>query len=1514
MLNVEKLKLLPLALLCACGLVFCSSSQADAATCATGSIDGSFASSPASGAVSSGGEIDCYALTTLATSDRVAIHFETSAVSNGSPVWRLRDGNGNEICSAFNSATCTISGVSGWSLNVADGSASSGAFNYSISLRRLNDPQGCADLGDPSLWAFDSARLDGSLASGGGARCYTFDRQFGEADGSYWFRAIRSGGNLNPRWQVYGPTGNEECAGWSEGLENRCRLISYGQFALVVEAPFSGESGSFLATARKLNAPQGCGASPPTAIGAEAVAGSIATAGETDCFALSGLSANDAVSVGLSANSGSNQRPRWSLIDGEGSRICDSNSGYDAFASCDLSGTPGWALVVYDNGGGTFSYALSLRRLTNPSGCTSLGAPAAWSFESGRLNGSIGETLQARCYTFKREIGEADGAYWFRAARSAGTLNPYWSVYGPSGSKECEGSNSSINQSCRLLADGQYVFLVADGSGEKTGSFFAAGRRLTERTGCSTLASTAFGSDPVAGDLSTGGSIDCHGIPGVSSGDSLAIQFRSTSGGNASPRWTIVDGNGSSICDSYSYGFGDYCLLSGVPDWSLLAYDSDAGTFSYSTAVRRMSEPEGCTPLEDPSIWSFTGPRVNGSIQGDLDSHCYTFSRDVSDPDGEYWFRTIRSSGTVNPRWRVYGPTGQEECRGSNESPEGRCRLLAAGQFALVVEDSNGDQSGNFFFTAKRLNLPQGCSGINSVAFGIAPVSGNLSTAGEVDCYRLSGSSGDILKFSTTGTATAFTLLNPEGVPRCYWFYGECHLTEDAEMTLLMYSYTGTGTGSYRFEAACENVPCGQSETAVADVTPNRLGAGEFTSAVVRGRDLDLLESVKLVRNGQQVDGQLAEPAADGRAVEARFDLAGASLGNWELQAKFIDGTTRNLPGAVTVEAQRPARISVELVGREAFRVTRPSTVTLSVHNAGNVDGAVVPVALSGIPEGSIVEPLFEMQQPNGDLEEPGLVDATYSQAVDTLTFDDGLALPMFLPRVPAGRTMQFQYRITAPVQGVSFKLRAVAGQCLGNKQGSFGATTSLVSTSAFNLTSSCAMDMAGKILSLAVPYSSCFSTGYEIATSLGRAIFSPLIDGFEPVGMADAASIGLNAIGCGVEASGVGLITKKLVQGAGLIGDAAQLVGDCWVPQSESELPQTAVTAVDPNELVGPVGVGPQRYLSGDAPFEYRILFENIATATAPAQRVKVLNQLDAAKLDPDSVLFQEIRFGSTVFELPYASHEIHDRIDMRPDRELLVDVDATVSPAGLVDVELQAIDPETLEPPEDPLEGFLPPNVTSPQGEGQISYTVSPKALASGTVVSNQASIVFDGNEPIETPIWTNTIDRQPPVPTISAEPATASGTAEVGWSGSDDAAGISLYEIQVSKNGGPFELWKTSTAADSSVYAANESGNYSFRAIARDGADNVGQSSLAGVSLEIDSQPKEEPPSSEPPPPAALPSPPAAAAPDSSAACVQAATAAYKRALKAAKKKHGKSRGKAIKAARNAKKKRLQRCRHG
>ena len=64
-------------------------------------------------------------------------------------------------------------------------------------------------------------------------------------------------------------------------------------------------------------------------------------------------------------------------------------------------------------------------------------------------------------------------------------------------------------------------------------------------------------------------------------------------------------------------------------------------------------------------------------------------------------------------------------------------------------------------------------------------------------------------------------------------------------------------------------------------------------------------------------------------------------------------------------------------------------------------------------------------------------------------------------------------------------------------------------------------------------------------------------------------------------------------------------------------------VTSDDPNSKTGPSGFGTQDFVNPSDLFPYRVNFENDPTATAPAQRVDVTDQLDPT--------------GSSVPNVPY-------------------------------------------------------------------------------------------------------------------------------------------------------------------------------------------------------------------------------------------------------------------------------------
>lgn len=142
--------------------------------------------------------------------------------------------------------------------------------------------------------------------------------------------------------------------------------------------------------------------------------------------------------------------------------------------------------------------------------------------------------------------------------------------------------------------------------------------------------------------------------------------------------------------------------------------------------------------------------------------------------------------------------------------------------------------------------------------------------------------------------------------------------------------------------------------------------------------------------------------------------------------------------------------------------------------------------------------------------------------------------------------------------------------------------------------------------------------------------------------------------------------------------------------------------------------------------------------------------------------------------------------------------------------------------------IEGIeLPPNVSPPEGEGFVEFTVEVRQnLPSGTGLPNRAQIVFDANPPILTNVHLNTLDRLPPVTVMTPLPQSSMGDSlDVSWSTDDGelGSGVSSTMLYMSTDGGPFEPLGLTTR--SSLRVPVTSGrSYAFYALARDVAGNA------------------------------------------------------------------------------------------
>ena len=267
------------------------------------------------------------------------------------------------------------------------------------------------------------------------------------------------------------------------------------------------------------------------------------------------------------------------------------------------------------------------------------------------------------------------------------------------------------------------------------------------------------------------------------------------------------------------------------------------------------------------------------------------------------------------------------------------------------------------------------------------------------------------------------------------------------------------------------------------------------------------------------------------------------------------------------------------------------------------------------------------------------------------------------------------------------------------------------------------------------------------------------------------------------------------------------------------------AHASIDPNYKSGPAGYGTPQYTAGTTPLTYSVGFENDPTASLPAANVYLTDQLNRVNFDLTTLTLQSIVIGANVINIPANAGNYTTTYPIST--SLSVRIQGSLNPdTGLLKFSFISIDPTTNLPPTDPTVGFLPPDTDGVSGQGSVIFSIKPLAgQTTGTVVSNQASVVFDANAPIATGVWTNTLDFDAPVSQVTALPSVeASPSFLVFWSGTDIGSGIVSYNIYVSDNGAPFAIWQSATAVTSATYSGQIGHTYGFFSIATDGAGNM------------------------------------------------------------------------------------------
>ena len=224
-------------------------------------------------------------------------------------------------------------------------------------------------------------------------------------------------------------------------------------------------------------------------------------------------------------------------------------------------------------------------------------------------------------------------------------------------------------------------------------------------------------------------------------------------------------------------------------------------------------------------------------------------------------------------------------------------------------------------------------------------------------------------------------------------------------------------------------------------------------------------------------------------------------------------------------------------------------------------------------------------------------------------------------------------------------------------------------------------------------------------------------------------------------------------------------------------------VWAIDPNELVGPVGYDTLRWVSINDVLHYTIYFENSEElASANAQIVDVRFRFPYPEM-MNSFELGEYNFALQNFPVKTQSNTFKSRMDLRDNMFIYVDLAAGLDiPNQQAYWHFSSIDPQTGFAPWQYNRGLLPVNDSTHAGEGYVTFSMKPApSLQTGDTIGFFASILFDQNDTIPTNRWRNYVDAGAPQSAIINTPDEETPLLyHLSFTASDDEGGCGIKRI--------------------------------------------------------------------------------------------------------------------------------------
>ncbi|MBK8705085.1 MAG: T9SS type A sorting domain-containing protein [Saprospiraceae bacterium] len=682
-------------------------------------------------------------------------------------------------------------------------------------------------------------------------------------------------------------------------------------------------------------------------------------------------------------------------------------------------------------------------------------------------------------------------------------------------------------------------------------------------------------------------------------------------------------------------------------------------------------------------------------------------------------------------------------------------------------------------------------------------------------------------RFTYTQSVSSFTFLQQSnGGETFQWDFGNG--TQSALVNpAVIYNTPGVYTvclnvfGNGMYDTYCEEVEV----KGIDRISPTIGGNTDYVTLYVYGGGFNANHIVKLRRAGFD-DIVVEQTLFDAKkTLTALLNLDGQSTGVWDLVVANGPQETV-LPGAFQIVAGEKAAPYVLFNGGGTILVNRWMPQTIKLGNSSNVDAHGVLLWVT-IPD----EPGNDIAFLNLNVKAPQLaIDNGYEEDLEALGYY--IAVDSLFGKPNHSRVYTFYFPILPAKSSFDIMVRVKIGQGGGSVPMNVWVSEPFYQSPLSAEVQAC---VALSIAKACIKGGLGFIPGVPCITGT-LAVVSDYLNDQPPTPSAyeniDTRSwfwiLGTNLLECGVSlapggnvyAGILGLITSGVENG--------QENADCYRGFRQIgwlDILYYPVFNLDPNAKNGLPGYTPEGYIGAQSRMGYQIQFENKNTATAPAQEVVILDTLTFSKIDLTNFSFGAFGWGDTILSPLPGSKEFGIDVDLRPEKNLIVRVTGELDEVEkIVKWRFLSLDPATMDLTFDPLGGFLPPNLTPPEGEGFVTFTTGiSDDIENDESVENRASIVFDLNEPILTNLHKNTFDLAAPTSELSASVASTTDTlVNLSVSSFDGESQVRHVEIWVSENDSAYVFYQR-TSGNEVVFDGKPGYTYKFYSIAADSVGN-------------------------------------------------------------------------------------------